>query len=170
MSGGYQKTTPSIVEATHRLRRHGMSIRAIAAELGTTKAIIEAAIRKPSPARPEPRRATPAPRLEVYRQVRSPAPCPPTASSLVRRVYDELVAAHLFGELDVLAIVADLDVPRTRVALNALDADAVLVRLQASRQADEALDLDSAVVRLERAFADQIDERRQVRDRLRLPD
>jgi hypothetical protein len=86
----YAKSTPAIIQAVHRLRGEGRSIRAIAAELKTTKAIVEQAIKKGPPALPGPRRAREAPRLEVYRTLRVPAPCPVSASSLVRRVYESI--------------------------------------------------------------------------------
>jgi len=159
----YRKTTPAIIKAAHRLRTEGRSIRTIATELQTTKAVIEGALKKAAPALPVPRRAAPAPRLEIYRRIREPAPCP-DAPPLIRRVYEELVSAGLFGELDCLIISADLDVPRTRVTLNALDADSLLARIEAAILPGEFIDLDTAIARLHAAFAAQDAERQAVRE------
>jgi hypothetical protein len=165
----YQKTTPAIVEAVHRLRRDGKSIRHIATELATTKAVIEQALKRDPPSSQRTSPSTPkAPRLEIYRVIRQPAPCPPSSPASVQRAYEACCTAGLFGEADCIAIACGLDLSPIRGALNALDADAALMRLTNALLPEESFDLDAAIVRLTVAFTAQDDERRQVRERLRV--
>lgn len=71
---------------------------------------------------------------------------------------------RLYGVADCINIIAGWSLPPIRGAINALDADDAIRRLQLT---GEVIDLDEVVGRLEVAFADQDHERGAVRVRRR---